>query len=200
MKRALVPAVFIALGVAVNGCSDRETRDEGMQERHEVSQDSFWQIIGEVRNGVASPEERPGALEKRLARMAAPSIQAFDNMYHQQLAKAYRWDLWGAVYLIHGGCSDDGFRYFRDSLISEGREVFEQALRDPDSLASFEFDDEAELESFGYAASTAYEQVAGREMPYPETPRVEDPEGKEWTEDDLGSMFPKLAKKYGWGT
>ena len=36
---------------------------------------------------------------------------------------SYRWDLWGAAYLANGGCSDDGFDYFRGWLIGQGRKV-----------------------------------------------------------------------------
>jgi hypothetical protein len=50
-------------------------------------------------------------------------------------AVSYRWDLWGAAYLLNGGCSDDGFEYFRGWLIAQGHEVFERVLEDPDVLA-----------------------------------------------------------------
>jgi hypothetical protein len=36
--------------------------------------------------------------------------------------------------LINGGMSDDGFTDFRYWLISRGRDVYERALADPDSL------------------------------------------------------------------
>jgi len=40
--------------------------------------------------------------------------------FRRYLNKAYTWDLWGAAYLINGGCSDDGFEYFRRWLVSRG--------------------------------------------------------------------------------
>ena len=51
------------------------------------------------------------------------------------LAEAYHWDLWGAAYLINGGCSDDGFEYFRRWLVLQGRDVFQAAVSNPDTLA-----------------------------------------------------------------
>jgi hypothetical protein len=51
------------------------------------------------------------------------------------MAESYRWDLWGAAYLINGGCSDDGFDYFRGWLLSQGRAIWQATLADPDSLA-----------------------------------------------------------------
>jgi hypothetical protein len=51
------------------------------------------------------------------------------------MARSYVAQLWAAAFVINGGCSDDGFEYFRGWLITRGREVFERALADPDSLA-----------------------------------------------------------------
>ena len=48
---------------------------------------------------------------------------------------SHKWDLWGAAYLLNGGCSDDGFEYFRGWLITQGREAFERVVTDPDTLA-----------------------------------------------------------------
>lgn len=39
---------------------------------------------------------------------------------------------------MHGGCSDDSFDYFRGWLTAQGKEVFLNALADPDSLAGVE--------------------------------------------------------------
>ena len=51
------------------------------------------------------------------------------------LAASDKEDLWGAAYLINGGCSDDGFDHFRGWLMTQGREVFARAVAEPDSLA-----------------------------------------------------------------
>jgi len=51
------------------------------------------------------------------------------------MADSYRSSLWAAAYVINGGCSDDGFDYFRAWLMLQGRETFGQAVADPDSLA-----------------------------------------------------------------
>ena len=51
------------------------------------------------------------------------------------MADSYRSSLWAAVYVINGGCSHDGFDYFRGWLMLQGRETFGQAVADPGSLA-----------------------------------------------------------------
>jgi hypothetical protein len=52
------------------------------------------------------------------------------------MAGSYRTPLlWAAAYVINGGCSNDGFEYFRGWLIVQGREVFEHVVADPGTLA-----------------------------------------------------------------
>jgi hypothetical protein len=72
------------------------------------------------------------------------------------LDASYREDLWGAAYLINGGCSDDGFDAFRGWLMTQGRTVFARAVAEPDSLA--------ELAGVRRAASTGEELGVGRMM------------------------------------
>jgi hypothetical protein len=62
-------------------------------------------------------------------------ILAFDRILDELMAESYRHPLWGAAYTINGGCSNDAFDYFRGWLIGQGRETFERAVADPDSLA-----------------------------------------------------------------
>lgn len=74
------------------------------------------------------------------------------------------WNLWGAAYVINGGCSDDCFEYFRGWLVLQGRETFERALANPDSLAVHpQLEGAAELEEVLYVARTVYQAKTGKE-------------------------------------
>jgi hypothetical protein len=55
------------------------------------------------------------------------------------MADSYTNPLWAAAYLINGGCSDDGFEYFRGWLIAQGRVTFERIVANPDALAELPF-------------------------------------------------------------
>jgi len=157
----------------------------------------FWMLIDAARaQAGASEQARPPALRAALAALPAEEIQAFQRAYDRMIARANRWDLWGAAYLMNGGCSDDGFRYFRDWLISEGKASYEQALADPDSLAELPVRDSFELESFGYAALDAYGEHTDRELVRDFSDELAMPEGHEWEEDELPGMLPRLAAKY----
>ena len=67
--------------------------------------DQFWDII--ERNG--KPNINPGArmetLGATLRELTLEEIISFEVAFRHFLNKAYTWDLWGAAYVIHGGCS-----------------------------------------------------------------------------------------------
>ena len=97
---------------------------------------------------------------------------------------------------MNGGCSDDGFLYFRAWLISEGRAVFEEAQANPDSLARIQRREYFDLESFGYVARYVFEAKGGAEIDRDFSYELARPAGREWTEEELPTLFPNLAAKY----
>ncbi len=162
-----------------------------------MDDDRFWSFIGAARDAAGDDvEDRVSGLEQVLLNHHPDEILEFQHKYDELLARACRWDLWGAATLMNGGCSDDGFRYFRDWLISEGEAAYEAALAGPESLADVAQDEEFELEAFGYVAAEVYEQMTDAEMPRGRSVEPASPAGKEWDEDDLPRLFPRLARKY----
>lgn len=96
---------------------------------------TFWETIEGVKMASANKDERPDVLRVALEKLSPDEIQSFKETYITQVYAAYTWPLWGAAYVMNGGCSDDCFDYFRDWLISEGQAVYEAALTDPEKLA-----------------------------------------------------------------
>lgn len=133
--------------------------------------DGFWHIVESARvaargDWTAVPERVTG----HLAGLPLDEIADFAQIHDGLEWSAYREDLWLACVLINGGFgSDDGFLYFRNWLLVQGRAVFEAALADPDSLAALpqvravtaEGDDFADCEGFLYVAEEAWEQITG---------------------------------------
>ena len=153
----------------------------------------FWQVIEDA-------EGDEDALERLLTGRSSEELREFDRIYRRQLARAYRWDLWGVGYLMNGGMSDDSFDYFCDWLIGRGRDVFERVLAEPDSLADVTTPgDELENEGLRYAVQKAHETTHGSELPYEDAVEFpEEPAGEEWDEDDLDALearFPRTAAK-----
>src|ERR1043165_7575160 len=120
----------------------------------------FWKIIKQAKsNADGEIEEIAEEVRSQLSELPAAEIQAFDELLRIKRNAAYTWKLWGAAYLINGGCSDDGFEYFRGWLVSQGQKVYEAALADPDSLAKVADpeNDQHECEDILYVAMRAYE-------------------------------------------
>jgi len=169
-----------------------------------VDKKRFWAIIEKSsQKSKGSQEEQLAALRRELETLSADEIVGFQYCFYDLIAESYRWDLWGAAYVINGGCSDDGFEYFRDWLISKGQKVYEAALKDPETLTSIIDDpDDCQFEDFGYVATQVWERKTGKdldEFPFPDVDRPDSPAGKEWSEDgdELMHRFPKLWKKFG---
>jgi len=163
-----------------------------------MTEEEFWKLIEKSGEQSGECEAQAAALAWLLSAQTAGAIQAFDDIFAAKRADAYRWDLWGAAYLINGGCSDDGFEYFRCWLIGQGREIFESALKNPDSLADVLSGDEDDLEceDLLYAADRAHEDLVGDPLPPRTYSGPSEPHGSEWDEDDLAEMFPRLAAKF----
>lgn len=100
--------------------------------------DAFWSIIDRTIHVDDDPEAQMDALRAQLRALSLADIIAFEVAFRRYIDAGHCWDLWGAAFLIHGGCSDEGFAYFRRWLVSRGRRVYEAALADPDSLADYD--------------------------------------------------------------
>ena len=173
-----------------------------------MNKEHFWAIVEQSRIGANGDQDaQETTLKAILVTLSVDEIEQFDVLFREAMRESYRWDLWAAAYLIQGGCSDDGFEYFRYWLISLGRERFEATLRNPDTLAEFieDTDDQEgrEFEAFAIAVHRVWEQKTGKdilEMPALADPRPYVPAGEPWEEDDdeyFARAFPKLVAKFG---
>lgn len=159
--------------------------------------DRFWAVV----EGAGTPS----ALHDRLEALPRRDLVGFERRHDRLTREAYDWGLWGAAYVLHGGCGDDAFADFRAYLVSRGRAVFEAALADPDALADVEGLD-AEGEEWEDWSSPTMAVVHRRTGEYdlagppdPDAPAWGEPSGEEWDEDagDLARRFPRLTARYG---
>lgn len=157
----------------------------------------FWAIVDGIH--AKSPDDmevKSEALKEALSRLPPKDALRFSEIFDATMNRAYTWPLWGAAYVINGGCGDDTFMDFRSALISRGRAAFEKALVDPDSLADEDLDEEQFFyEGYQYAVTEGVEQAAGRVVM--KTPTPGEPSGEAWDEATVGERFPRLRAKYG---
>lgn len=132
-----------------------------------MDRDEFWAIVDRAREGVEDTRTGEGAEEvaervgERLAELGGEAAVAFDLRYDTLGQESYDWNLWGAAYLMKGGCSDDAFDYFRGWLVAQGRSTWERALADPDTLAELGVDpddDFLECEEMLSVGSAAFDE------------------------------------------
>lgn len=160
----------------------------------------FWEVIERAKSD-GPPEVTAERVYEQLTRLPPDEIESFGAILDSKVDAAFVWKLWGAAYLLNGGCSDDGFYYFRGWLIAQGQEAYEGALVDPDSLVRFADpeDDYHECEDLLYASMRAYESVTGQPLPVREgaISRTSEPSGDIWDFDDedvTARHLPRLAR------
>ena len=169
---------------------------------------TFWSIIEKAKAEAGDDlDEQFEIIKISLGELSDEDILDYQRFFYALDARALRADLWGAAYVINGGCSEDAFDYFRAWLIGQGREVYENALANPDSLADVvDEDSEVEFEYLLYAAIEAYEEKTGEEDFYERLGRIPRAEmaGElaSWSdghghavEAKIKRLYPKLYKK-----
>lgn len=105
--------------------------------------------------------------------------------------------LWAAACVANGGCSGDGFDYFRAWLIAQGREVFERAVADPNALAELPIVQacasagvDLEGEDMQGIAWNAHISAAGVQLPA-SAPTIRHPELDPTWNFDFGDRAPQ---------
>jgi hypothetical protein len=166
--------------------------------------DDFWAVIDRA---TADRPGSPGEVAKRaaadLATRDPAEIVAWGRHLDRVMVASGKEDLWAAAYLINGGCSDDGFDYFRGWLIAHGREVLARAVREPDTLADLPTVQAAadtgavfEAEDVLSIAQEAYAQATGDELPASEAPPTRPEAADLWdfdNEDEMRRRLPRLS-------
>ncbi len=149
----------------------------------------FWSVI----NGASGTVDPVSTLGRWLSEMRPAQVAEFSRHFSAAMDRAYRHDLWGAAFVLLGGCSDDSFDDFRAELILRGKDVFEDVLDNPDTLA-----DHTDIEGDESAAALAaqvYEEKTGLVLASP-TAASRLPQGKPFDlEDDkeLRKRYPRLC-------
>jgi hypothetical protein len=170
-----------------------------------MDETEFWELVDATREAAeGDPEEQADLLVDRLLQLDPEMVLDFARHFEARYNRAYIWDLWGAAWVLLDGASDDAFDFFRCWLIGQGRETYEGAVHDPDSLADLldDFDEEldGDGEELGYAADEAYEQLTGVVAPdLGIPPAAPEPAGTPVdfeNERVLAERYPKLWARF----
>lgn len=158
----------------------------------------FWNIIDSVHaSSGGDMDKKCELLKDHLKALDPDELTDYIARFDEANAAAYTWPLWGAAYVLQGGCSDDAFTDFRATLISHGRSVYEAALADPESLSQVSYSDEEDVcyEGFQYVQNDVAEEKLGA-IPESKVCFPDEPIGEEWDEDTVDDLYPLLAAKF----
>lgn len=160
-----------------------------------MDEDKFWQLIESAhQDSHGGMDLKCEKIKLAISHLSADEANAFYNIFNQMMNKAYSWSIWGAAYVMQGGCSDDSFTDFRASLISRGKNEFDKAVANADELSTEHFDEESwYFEGFQYAVVEGVELVLGA-VPDTMPSYPNEPSGTPWEEDptELKQRYPNL--------
>jgi len=126
----------------------------------------FWNIVDASVKNTKNQDEQERFLVKKIEKLTPKQMIGFRLRTDKLLYDTYNSEMWCAGYIMNGGCSDDGFEYFRNWIISRGQGTYYKAKENPDSLISefVEGEEYYDFESFWYVALTAFENKTGKEL------------------------------------
>lgn len=177
-----------------------------------MDQKELWSLIEKSREF----DDQAEWLTELLAEKELEEVVEYEFLFQELMNASYNSRLWGAAFVLMGGCSDDAFDYFRGWLIGQGEVVFNKGLRDPEFLAEYinedNLDDEGypqneELLSVGLDAYTLIKtgDIEWDDNIHDELLEALDKKGLQpvndiefdWGEDDLENLFPVLWERFG---
>ena len=176
-----------------------------------MNEDQFWAIVQKAVDEAGDDEdEYLEVVMHELSKLSLKEMVGFRLRTDKLLYDSYTSEMWCAGYLMNGGCSDDGFEYFRLWVISRGRKVYEAALANPDNLIDYIAEDAEvdffEFELFWYAAIDAFEEATEADLyDYIDDDNFTTREGNypnfefNWDEEDPESMkklCPRLFERF----
>lgn len=176
-----------------------------------MNEDQFWAIVQKAVDEAGDDEdEYLEVVMHELSKLSLKEMVGFRLRTDKLLYDSYTSEMWCAGYLMNGGCSDDGFEYFRLWVISRRRKVYEAALANPDNLIDYIAEDAEvdffEFELFWYAAIDAFEEATEADLyDYIDDDNFTTREGNypnfefNWDEEDPESMkklCPRLFERF----
>ncbi len=172
-----------------------------------LDENLYWTIIDKSLKSTSNQDDQEQFLISEIGNLTPKQMIGFRLRTDKLLYDTYNSEMWCAGYIMNGGCSDDGFEYFRNWVISRGKETYYKAKENPDNLID-EVDSELEMydfESFWYVALEAFKQKTGKELyDYIDDENFKTKEGQypqfefTWQEENPKSMkkiCPRLFEK-----
>ena len=161
-----------------------------------MNKDQFWKVIDTANAFACGLDEtsRIGRMSEALIKYSLEDIADWHLIMLEYIDAAFRRELWAACAAMGGQCTADGFIDFRMWIISCGKEVYMNALDEPDTLAEAHWDDKFNYRAFVAIPDYAYDAKLFRIDPDSYKTLDEELTGRklnEQTVKDIRSEFPQ---------
>lgn len=173
-----------------------------------LDEDKFWAIVSKSLENSTDEYEQEAYLIDEISKLSPKEMIGFRLRTDKLLYDTYTSEMWCAGYIMNGGCSDDGFEYFRNWVISRGKDTYYSAKGNPDNLITEASDerDEYEFEGFWNVALQAFELKTGKDLyDYIDYENFKTSEGQypefefNWEEDNpetMQAICPRLFDRF----
>jgi hypothetical protein len=208
MKIPIITAIgytLLSCGNSNNKKMEQSGQTQLTKTAEMLNEDIFWKIIDKSLKSNTNQDDQEQFLIKEIEQLSPKEIIGFRLRTDKLLFDTYNSEMWCAGYIMNGGCSDDGFEYFRNWVISRGKDVYYNAKQNPDNLVSevAEGEESYEFESFWYVALQAFKQRTGKDLyDYIDNENFKTKEGSypqfqfTWQEENPESMKKVCPKLY----
>lgn len=178
-----------------------------------MDKELFWKLIEETKSSCGkNMEDMTNILRDKLVKYPIKDIKKFDSIFYEYHDAACKDGLCNVGQIMNRGImTDDGFIDFRSWLIAQGKEVYMQALKNPESLveqADQHINGWYDFETIAYAASYAISKKSKKSYFHRE--KLSEGEKKdirseivyyEYADKDLSQFevkkyYPKLVKHF----
>lgn len=167
-----------------------------------MNEQIFWELIDQARKAPNSNfETQCVTLTELLTAHTTEDIIAFEHLLRQKIEQASSWPVMAATFVVCSFISDDTYEDFRAWLVGQGKDNFNKAIKDPNTICDFLKPHEARDlggEYMLFVAANAYLDKLGKDDEEEFYELIEHPDEKEivqkWpeTKDAYRKLFPRL--------
>ena len=131
-----------------------------------LDEQKFWTIVEKSIEATENQDAQELFLISELENLTPKQIVGFRLRTDKLLYDTFNSAMWCAGSIMNGGCSDDGFEYFRCWVISRGRETYEKAKANPDYLINevIEGVDLYDFDAFWFVSLEAFKRKTGKNL------------------------------------
>ncbi|GAA4300124.1 DUF4240 domain-containing protein [Nibribacter koreensis] len=174
-----------------------------------INTEQFWSLIDKaVKSSSGDKELKEKFLVNELTKLSLEEIMDFEMAFRKSILEADDFKVMAAQKIIEGYVSDDSYLYFRCWLIGQGKQVYQETLKNSDYLAHVvQKGESTDFESLLYVATAAYSRKTGKDEDetFPRDTAIglgldydfgaAATKGTDWSEDELPKLLPNLWAK-----